>query len=198
MGDVMKFKFWQQSLAALLLCLPAVPAQAYHELAGGPIFVNDIELSSQQGYQLIQAYGAIAAGKYWYDPVSGLWGRSGGPGEGQIAPYLDLGGPLRADASGGGSGVFINGRELHFAEVSYLQQLYGSVIPGRYWMNAQLIGGFEGGPAIFNLNAAAGASGSNGGGSGYNVNTYGGSLMSDGSCSGYLHPSGASVMTGNC
>ncbi len=68
-------------------------------------------------------------------------------------------------------------------------------------MNAQLIGGSEGGPAIFNLNAVSSyvGSGSNGGsGGGYNVNNYGGSLMNDGSCSGYLHPGGASVMTGNC
>ena len=79
--------------------------------------------------------------------------------------------------------------------MAYLQQLYGSVTPGRYWMNAQLIGGFEGGPAIFNLGAAGGDQGT---GSGYNRNTYGGSLMSDGNCSGYLHPSGASVMTGSC
>ena len=112
---------------------------------------------------------------------------------------LPLGGPLRADASGGGTGVFINGREIHGQEYLLLMQTFGSVMPGRYWMNAQLIGGFEGGPATFNLNTAAGNSGSSsGGGSGYNVNTYGGSLMSDGGCSGYLHPSGASVMTGNC
>ena len=172
----MKIKYFVQAAVVLLLWLASLPAQAYHEIAGGPIIVNGQELSSQQGNQLIQAYGAVASGNYWYDPASGLWGLRGGPGIGQIAPYLDLGGPLRADASGGGSGVFINGRELHFSEVNYLQRLYGSVTPGRYWMNARMIGGFEGGPAIFDLNAAAGQ----GGGSGYNRNTHGGGLMSDG------------------
>ena len=115
-------------------------------------------------------------------------------------PGLALGGPLQANASGGsGTGVFINGREIHPQEYMYLLQQYGSVVPGRYWLNAQLIGGFEGGPAIFNLNAQANYSGGNtGGGSGYNVNTYGGSLMSDGNCSGVLLPGGSSVMTGNC
>ena len=169
-------------------------ANAYHEYSGGAIIVNGQELSAEDGTALMQYYGVIAAGRYWYDPVSGFWGNEGGPNVGQIMPGLALGGPLRANASGGGTGVFINGREIHAIEYLQLQQMYGSVTPGRYWMNAQLIGGFEGGPAIFNLNAASGQ----GSGSGYNVNTYGGSLMSDGNCSGYLHPGGASVMTGNC
>jgi hypothetical protein len=184
-----------------LALLIAGPAAAYHEFSGGPIIVNGQELSSQKGYALMQYYGVIPAGNYWYDPVSGLWGNAGGPGAGQIAPGLDLGGRLQANASGGGTGVFINGREIHRREYGSLLQLYGSVIPGRYWMNAQLIGGFEGGPAIFNLNAAAGNAGqgsASGSGSGYNTNTYGGGLMSDGNCSGYLHPNGTSVMTGNC
>ena len=184
-------------LVAVTLTLACTPSQAYHEMAGGPIVVNGEELDSQTGSQLIQAYGVIPAGNNWYDPLSGLWGASGGPSSGQIYPGLTLGGALRADASGGSTEVFINGRALHPSEVVYLQQVYGSVMPGRYWMNAQLIGGFEGGPAIFNLGVAAGGNGQ-GGGSGYNRNTYGGSLMSDGNCSGYLHPSGASVMTGNC
>ena len=64
-------------------------------------------------------------------------------------------------------------------------------------MNAQLIGGFEGGPAIFNLDAAANQ-GDSGRGAGYNRDTIGGGLMSDGNCAGYLHPGGASVMVGAC
>ncbi len=176
-----------------LLVLP--PAIAYHDIAGGPIVVNGQELDSQDGQALMQYYGVIPAGNYWYDSVSGLWGLSGGPSTGQIMPDLRLGGNLRPGASGGGTGVFINGREIHTQEYMILLGMFGTVIPGRYWMNAQLVGGFEGGPAIFNLHAALGNSGS---GSGYNRDTIGGGLMSDGNCSGYLHPSGASVMTGNC
>jgi hypothetical protein len=51
--------------------------------------------------------------------------------------------------------VFVNGRELPPAEVAQLRQLYGTVNPGRYWLNAQGIGGYEGRPAQFNLPAAA-------------------------------------------
>jgi hypothetical protein len=186
-------------VAAALFAVTAFGAYAYHEIAGGPIVVNGEELSPEQGYGLMQIYGPIAAGDYWYDPVSGLWGVTGGPSSGQIQPGLGIGGPLQAGASGGGTGVFINGREIHLSELAYLRQLYGSVQPGRYWMNAALIGGFEGSPASFDLNAARGASGyGTGQGSGYNRNTIGGGLMSDGNCAGYLHPGGASVMTGDC
>lgn len=69
----------------------------------------------------------------------------GGPTVGQVWPGLDLGGPLQADASGGGTQVFINGRELHPVEVDYLRGLFGYVLAGRYWLNAMGIGGYEGG-----------------------------------------------------
>lgn len=193
----MKPRYLGLTLAALLACLAAVPALAYHQIAGGPIVVNGQELTSEQGQGLMQLYGPIPAGDYWYDRYSGLWGPAGGPSTGQILPNLDLGGRMHADVSGGGTGVFVNGRELHPLEVQRLLQLYGSVTPGRYWMNAQLVGGFEGEPASFDLNAAAAAIGG-GQGSGYNRNTIGGGLMSDGNCSGYLHPGGATVMTGDC
>ena len=186
-----------RSITCLLTLLLSFAANAYHEIAGGPIRVNGVELSSTDGNALMQYYGVIPAGDYWYDPFSGLWGLEGGPGTGQIAPGLALGGPLKADASGGGTGVFVNGREIHVDEYQSLLQLFGSVTPGRYWMNASFVGGVEGGPASFNLNPSAGGSGGGSGG-GYNRNTVGGGLMSDGSCSGYLHPGGATVMTGNC
>jgi len=180
-------------LSSYLWCLPL---HAYHDVAGGPIIVNNQELSAQLGQGLMQLYGPIPAGSYWYDPVSGLWGPAGGPSTGQILPNLPIGGPLRADASNGRTGVVVNGREIHHQELAYLQQLYGVVNPGRYWLSAQLVGGYEGGPPSFDLRAAGG--GGVGAASGYNRNTIGGGLMSDGNCSGYLHPSGASVMTGNC
>ena len=58
---------------AIFCCLASFTAEAYHEIAGGPIVVNGEELDSPTGYQLMQAYGAIPAGDYWYDPVSGFW-----------------------------------------------------------------------------------------------------------------------------
>lgn len=137
--------------------------------------------------------GPVPDGDYWYDAASGLWGVIGGPTMGQMPPRLNLGGELQADASGGGTGVFINGRELHMTEVAYLRQLFGYTIPGRYWMNEMGIGGVEGGPAVFNLVAAAQAQS---GAGGYTRRGLFGSSGSDGNCSYYMHPNGSSVMTG--
>ena len=113
------------------------------------IIVNDVQLSQAQiiSYQI-----AVPAGRYWYDPVSGLWGAEGGPSAGYIAPNLSLGGPLKADASGTGTGVFINGREIHSIEVLRLVELFGGPIQqGRYWLGADGIGGIEGQSASFSI-----------------------------------------------
>ena len=143
----------------------------------------------------VQLTDAVPDGAYWYDRVSGLWGEQGGPTLGQMPPELDLGGVLAIDASTGGTGIVINGRELHLTEAAFLQQLFGYVIPGRYWLNPMGVGGFEGGPAAFNLAAAAQQAQSSGG---YTRRGPFGSMGSDGECSYFMTPGGSSVMTGNC
>jgi hypothetical protein len=94
-------------------------------------------------------------GDYWYDARSGAAGRWGGPTLGFLPAGLALGGPLPANASGGGNGmvtgVFINGRELHPVDVQVMMRIYGQVIPGRWWVDAQGNAGQEGGPALINL-----------------------------------------------
>lgn len=180
-------------LAAIVFAAALFAGAAHAQQA---LVVNGVALDARTVGQLQAVYGAIAPGRYWYDPVSGLWGRERGPTAGQIAPNLRLGGPLRRDASGGGTGVFVNGRELHPADVAQLQPLFGVINPGRYWLNAQGIGGYDGGPAQFNLPAAAAQRG--GGGRGYNRSGPGGHTMSDGNCFGYMSPNGATVMSGNC
>lgn len=91
-------------------------------------------------------------GDYWYDPICGCAGQWGGPTAGFLPPGLKLGGPLRANCSGGGTKVFLNGREIHPTEYLYLSQLVGSMIlPGRYWVDARGNTGFEGQPALTNL-----------------------------------------------
>ena len=95
------------------------------------------------------------AGDYWYDARSGAAGRWGGPTLGFLPAGLALGGPLPPNASGGGNGmvtgVFINGRELHPVDVQVMMRIYGQVIPGRWWVDAQGNAGQEGGPALLNL-----------------------------------------------
>jgi hypothetical protein len=178
-------------LALILIALAfSIPASV---LAGSGVVVNGQPISKAAVHALEEVYRTnVPDGRYWYDPVSGLWGLEGGPGIGQIAPAMNLGGRLSAHASGSQTGVFVNGREIHHSELAFLQRLYGGVRRGRYWLNHRGIAGFEGGPARFDLRAAVAKA------SGYNRGTAGGSLMSDGDCYGYLHPDGASVLGGNC
>lgn len=123
------------------------------------VFINQARLGEDKLRALEARYQfRIPNGRYWYDKVSGAWGMQGGPTLGFTLPGLDLGGPLRVDASGGRTGVFINGRELHAQDVAALQQL-GPVRPGCYWLDAYGNGGYAGGPAFFNLVQLAQAAG---------------------------------------
>jgi hypothetical protein len=105
--------------------------------------------------RLERGVGRLDDGAYWYDPRTGASGRWGGPTLAFLPPGLTLGGPLPAEASGGGqgtlTGVFINGRELHPQDVFGLQQLIGQVWPGRWWVDAQGNCGLENGPPLGNL-----------------------------------------------
>lgn len=128
------------------------------------VVVNGVLLDKSTVKTLERQYGVpIKPGRYWYDNVSGVWGFDGKPGAGQIHPGLRLGGPLQQDASKGNTGVIVNGRELHQLDVVALQRCL-VVVPGRYWVLANGIGGLEGGPAQFNLAALCGG-GSSGGSS---------------------------------
>jgi len=116
------------------------------------VVINGTRLSNEQVNSLEQAYRVkIQEGTYWYDKKCGAWGLKGGPTAGFILPNLGLGGPLRADASNGTTGVFVNGRQLHTYDVLALQQLLGPVALGRYWLDAQGNVGIEGGPMLFNI-----------------------------------------------
>jgi hypothetical protein len=120
------------------------------------VVVNGQRLSAAQLRSLQRTPGsALADGRYWYDATSGAWGAVGGPLAGFLAPGLDLPGPMPADASGGGTGRFANGRELHPQEVRALAQCLGAAPPGRYWLDALGNLGLEGGPFLLNLLAAA-------------------------------------------
>lgn len=137
------------------------------------IIVNGAVLSEETVQQLQQIYPvAIPAGRYWYDAISGAYGREGEPVAGQMVPGLTLGGPLSSNASLGTSGVFINGRQITAGEKSYLEQLCQTpVAPARYWVMSTGVGGYEGQPAAFNLAQCPGVA-RQGGGSGSSTRTY--------------------------
>lgn len=138
-----------KGLFGTLLAVMLLPGLAS---AGGAVVINGARLPPATVDRLERMGGRpIPPGRYWYDPRPGIWGYQGGPMAGETLPGVDLGAPLPADASGGMTPVFINGRSLHPVEVQFLRRLYGQVRPGRYWLNASGVGGYVGGPPLFNL-----------------------------------------------
>jgi len=115
------------------------------------VVVNRVRIPEQELRAFEQRWRTqVRDGYYWYDRVSGAWGLEGGPAAGWIMSGLTLGGTLRADASGGNTGVFVNGRELHMMDVQALMQIV-QVQRGRWWLDAQGNFGPEGGAVWGNL-----------------------------------------------
>ena len=85
-------------------------------------------------------------GNYWYDSYSGLYGAMGYQAAGMMMPGHTLG-EMPANASGGNTGVFMNGRNLTAVEVNYIAALLQTpAMPGRYWLDAYGNCGIEGQP----------------------------------------------------
>lgn len=134
-------------LVAAAILAAAGTAQAQQR----QVLVNRVRISDQDLRAFEQRWNTrIQNGNYWYDRFSGAWGLEGGPTAGWISPGLNLGGALRADASGGNTGVFINGRELHQLDVQALMQIV-QVQRGHWWVDGQGNFGPEGGPVWGNL-----------------------------------------------
>jgi hypothetical protein len=113
------------------------------------VVINGVRLRDSEVVEL-SAGAPLRDGTYWYDPISGAWGAQAGPTLGFRRAGLRVGGPLRANASNGHTGVFVNGRELHRLDVLALAHL-GRVWPGRYWLDAAGNFGREGGRKLGNL-----------------------------------------------
>ena len=171
----------------------ALAAAAPSQGASG-VRINRVELDDATVAALTREFGIqVAAGDYWYDPLSGLFGLMGGPGLGFTMPGLEVGGPLPADASGRGTNVFVNGRELHVMDVTALMAL-GPILPGRYWLRYDGYYGLEGGMPLGNLIVLAQQSS---GGAGFNRSGPFGHLGGEGQSSYFFDPnSGCSVISG--
>ncbi|NOT33019.1 MAG: hypothetical protein HOP12_02495 [Candidatus Eisenbacteria bacterium] len=161
------------------------------------VVINERRLSDEEIMRAEQTYRIrIPDADYWYDRTLGAWGGKGGPTAGFIAPGLSLGGTLRANASAGATQVFVNGRELPSSDLLALQRITGPIVPGRYFINAQGLAGFEGGPPQWNLAAMAAPSGG-GGSNSWQSGLTGASGFSDGTTGAVFLPNGGIVSTGN-
>ena len=120
------------------------------------VYVNGQALTKKQLGDFERQYQTkLIDGRYWYDDKCGAWGLEGGPANGFILPSLPLPGPMPENVSGGGTGIFINGRELHPADRQALIAMFGTAILGRYWLDGYGNLGIEGGGMLVNLVSVA-------------------------------------------
>jgi len=128
------------------------PGDTEETVAAREVYINRVKLDSAFVLAAETQYQTtLQDGRYWYDAACGAWGVEGGPTAGFLIAGLGLPGPMPEDISGGGTGIFINGREIHVLDREALQKIFGQTIPGRYWLDAQGNLGPVGGPAIANL-----------------------------------------------
>lgn len=160
------------------------------------VVINDRRLTDEEVARAEQQYRVrIPDADYWYDRTLGAWGAKGGPTMGFISPGLELGGALRPNASNGNTNVFVNGRELPALDLAALQQITGPIPPGRYFITAQGLAGYEGGAPQWNL--AELAAQNSGGSNTWQSRITGASGFSDGTTGAVFLPNGGIVSTGN-
>ncbi|KAJ1414696.1 putative zinc-ribbon domain, plant [Sesbania bispinosa] len=85
------------------------------------VTVNGQPLSDRVIKKAEKLAGPIQPGNYWYDFRAGFWGVMGGPCLGIIPPFIEeFNHPMPDKCSGGNTGVFVNGRELHQKDLDLL------------------------------------------------------------------------------
>jgi hypothetical protein len=165
------------------------------------VVINERELSSRQVAELVAIYRfPPPRGRFWYDPHSGLYGVWGREAAGYIRPGHSFG-PLAAQASGGHTGVFINGRQINDVELAFLQKIFGGQVrQGRAWLDGTTWNiGVEGDPRpIANLAVAVQQAQQVSGGKHWGWRDGSGATMSsDGNCTMMAVP-GAPVYSSGC
>lgn len=85
------------------------------------VTVNGYLISQRLIKKAEKLAGPIQPGHYWYDFRAGFWGAIGGPCLGIIPPFIEeLNYPMPETCTGGTTGIFVNGRELHQKDLNLL------------------------------------------------------------------------------
>ncbi|KAL1554211.1 Extra-large guanine nucleotide-binding protein 2 [Salvia divinorum] len=111
-----------------------------NQLPPNLIYVNDKPLSIEELVTLQSCSNPpkkLRPGRYWYDKVSGFWGKEGEPPCQIISPLLQTGYQIRRDVSNGATNVLINGREITSREL-WLLRAAGICCEGEphFWITA--------------------------------------------------------------
>ncbi|KAJ9152907.1 hypothetical protein P3X46_026415 [Hevea brasiliensis] len=104
------------------------------------VYVNRQRLSPQELFLLLTCRyppKKLKPGFYWYDKVSGFWGKEGKKPCQIISPQLSIGGHMHQDASKGNTNILINNREITKTELLMLQMI-GVKCEGttHFWVSA--------------------------------------------------------------
>ncbi|KAH7517906.1 hypothetical protein FEM48_Zijuj09G0113700 [Ziziphus jujuba var. spinosa] len=110
-----------------------------NQLPGNLVFVNEEPLSQEELVRLQSCQHPprkLKPGSYWYDNMSGMWGKEGHKPCQIISAHLEIGGRIKQNASKGNTNVHINGREITKAELQMLK-LAGVPCEGKinYWVS---------------------------------------------------------------
>ncbi|PON56972.1 Guanine nucleotide binding protein (G-protein), alpha subunit [Parasponia andersonii] len=111
----------------------------FNQLPANLVFVNGEPLSEEELVRLQNCPNPprkLKPGFYWYDNVSGFWGKEGQVYCEIISPQLNVGGRISSNASNGNTQIMINGRKINKVELRILQ-LAGVPCEGElhYWVN---------------------------------------------------------------
>ncbi|TVU49338.1 hypothetical protein EJB05_00646, partial [Eragrostis curvula] len=128
------------SAAELELVMKSERECPANQLRADDVYVNGLSLLSEE---LVILQGCpcppprLRPGFYWYDKVSGFWGKEGHKPHCIISPNLNIKGFLHQKASNGNTGILINGREITKSELQMLK-LAGVQCAGKphFWVNA--------------------------------------------------------------